>query len=119
MVFAVPATDPDGDVLTLVIPSAPSGLSFSVDRLTVAVTADESAADKTFNVAYTVTDPDGANGSGLLMISVIAPATTTTTSTVPPTTVPPTTVPPTTTTTTTTSVPPTTTVNTTSSTTVP
>jgi hypothetical protein len=122
MVFAVPATDPDGDVLTLVIPSAPSGLSFSVDRLTVAVTADESAADKTFNVAYTVTDPDGANGSGLLMISVIAPATTTTTtttSTVPPTTVPPTTVPPTTTTTTTTSVPPTTTVTTTSSTTVP
>lgn len=105
---AVPATDPDGDALTLEVLDDPDEIDLVVDGLKVTVTTSPQAANREFVVRYRVTDPEGATAEGRLLITVTEPTPptttttttppTTTTTTTPPTTTPPTTTPPTTTT---------------------
>jgi hypothetical protein len=106
LVVVIPATDPDGDPLTLQLLDDAAPLQLEVDGLTVTVTAPPGAANREFEVRYRVTDPEGASADGRLLITITEPPPPTTTTTTPPTTTttPPTTPPTTTTPTTTTSI---------------
>lgn len=106
VVVALPASDPDGDALTVELLDDSSPIVTSVDGLTLTVRSPPPVLAGTLVlVRYRVTDPMGAVAQATITITVVEPPPPTTT-TVPPTTT--TTVPPTTTTTT----PPTTTTTT-------
>ncbi len=95
---AIPATDPELDLLTLLILDDPSPLALSISGLVVAITAPLVPPDeigRRIELRYSVTDPAGASATNLLVITIGAPLPTTTTTSTPSTT---TTLPPTSTT---------------------
>ena len=86
----VPATDPDGEQLTLELVDDPAPVQVDVDGLTLIVRAPPGAANRQFDLGYRVTDPSGATADGRLRITVTEPpAATTTTTTTTTTTVAP------------------------------
>jgi hypothetical protein len=85
----VEALDPDGDVLVLTIDDDPTPLTITIDGLTLTITAPGEAANTSFALRYTVTDPLGASATAFIQIAVGDPETTTTTTTMPPTTTSP------------------------------
>jgi large repetitive protein len=93
----VPATDPDGDPLTLEVLDEPPWLELEVDGLVVTIRATERGPDRVVEVRYRVTDPDGASADGRLLVTITdpppPPTTTTTTTTSTTTTTTTTTIP--------------------------
>ncbi len=75
----IPATDPDGDALTLAIVDDPAPLSIEVDGLLLTVAAPTGSVGAEATIAYTVTDTFGASTRGELVINVDPPIPTTTT----------------------------------------
>lgn len=85
--FVLPASDPDGDTLTVTLTGLPAGWTASIVGLQVTLTPD--AAMSTVEIDYSVEDPGGADADATIKIVVSAAATTTSTSTTTTTTVPP------------------------------
>jgi hypothetical protein len=102
--IAAPVSDPDGDPLEVRVneDDVPAGFSITTSGTEITVSNVLAVGADTYEVPYTVSDPEGRTASAVLTITVRPQpptTTTTTTTTVPPTTTtttaPPTTPPPT------------------------
>lgn len=86
LVIALPAVDPDGDVLTTTLTGVPAGWVTVVNGTTVTITPLATPTSAT--IGYTVTDTGGLTATSTITIGVVVVPTTTTTTTTT-TTIPP------------------------------
>jgi hypothetical protein len=94
----VSASDPDGDPLALTVLGDPSPLGVQVNGFVVEISVPAGTGGNQYEIAYRVSDPQGAFDDGVIVVTAGTPPTTTTTTLPPTTTTTTTTLPPVTTT---------------------